>query len=168
MRAQLFWIETTGDGKLAILARPRGGDWLRDEVRSWREQGIDVVASLLDEMEIDELGLTDESTACAAAGIEFTSVPVPDRGVPESAEAFGEVVSRLSDVTASGKSVGVHCRAGVGRSAMLAASMLVAAGASPDEAFERVRVARGSPVPDTPEQRAWVEQFARRFPVKAV
>jgi protein-tyrosine phosphatase len=168
VRAQVFWIERAADLRLAILARPRGGDWLVDEIRSWREQGIDMVVTLLTQAEIDELGLAEESATCGAAGIEFMSIPVPDRGAPESAEAVGEIVSRLSDQIANGKTVGVHCRAGIGRSAMLVASVLIAAGCSPDEAFERVRIARGSPVPDTPEQRAWVELFARRFPVKAV
>ena len=45
---------------------------------------------------------------------------------------------------------------------------LIASGLSPDDAFEHVRAARGSPVPDTPEQRAWVEQFAQTYPMRAV
>lgn len=167
MIAQMYWIESTEGRRMAILARPRGNDWLSDEVQSWKEQGIDVAVSLLTEPEADELGLTRESAACAKEGLEFISAPVPDRGVPESAEEFAEVVSRLSDIMANGKTVGVHCRAGIGRSAILAACLLIATGASPDAAFERIRTARGGPVPDTPEQRAWVEHFALRFPVKA-
>ena len=42
MKAQLYWIDTPAARRFAILSRPRGGDWLDDEVRSWREQGIEL------------------------------------------------------------------------------------------------------------------------------
>jgi protein-tyrosine phosphatase len=168
MRAQLYWIDAPAGRRLAILARPRGGDWLMDEVCSWRDQGIDVVVSLLTVPEIDELGLADEASACATAGLDLVAVPVDDRGVPDSHEAFADAVTGLSDLMAGGKTVGIHCRAGIGRSAMLAAALLIAAGDSPAEAFERVRMARGVAVPDTPEQRSWIESFAQSHPVRAV
>jgi protein-tyrosine phosphatase len=168
MNAQAFWIEVPNVGRLAILARPRGGDWLEDEIRSWQMQGVNVVVSLLSASEIDEFGLANESAKSAAAGIEYVSLPIPDRGVPPSAEHFEEVVSRLSDAVTNGKSVGIHCRAGVGRSAMLAASLLIVVGISSKDAFERIRAARGVPVPDTSDQRAWVERFAERHLVKAI
>ena len=168
MRAQLFWIGGPPGMRLAILARPRGGDWLTDESRSWREQGVDVVVSLLtfrrDRRSSD---LAEEAGACTAAGTELIAVPVPDRGVPESRADFADAVAKLSEVSSAGKTIGIHCRAGIGRSAMLAASLLITAGFSPGDAFERIRAARGSPVPDTPEQRAWVERFAENYPVKA-
>jgi protein-tyrosine phosphatase len=168
MTTKTYWIDIETRGGLAILPRPRGGDWPVDEVRSWRDQGIDVVVSLLTTPEIDELGLADEANACAAAGLELIAVPVEDRGVPDSHEAFADAVTRLGDLMAGGKTVGVHCRAGIGRSAMLAAALLIAAGDSPAEAFERVRTARGVAVPDTPEQRAWIESFAQSHPVRAI
>ncbi|MEK7277475.1 MAG: hypothetical protein AAB427_09015 [Chloroflexota bacterium] len=42
---------------------------------------------------------------------------------------------------------------------MLAASLLAQSGIGVDKAFERIEKARGCPVPDTAEQRHWVEQF---------
>jgi protein-tyrosine phosphatase len=127
---------------------------------------VDVVVSLLEAPEVEEFELADEAVACAAAGIEFVAAPVPDRGVPASREAFGEVVARLHEAAGAGRRVGVHCRVGIGRSALLVVSLLVTAGVPSGEAFERVRTARGFPVPDTPEQRAWVERFAEDFAEK--
>jgi len=43
----------------------------------------------------------------------------------------------------------------------MAASVLVLTGFSPDQAFERLSVVRGYPVPETEEQRAWVVAFSR-------
>jgi len=53
----------------------------------------------------------------------------------------------------------VHCWASVGRSPTLVAATLVFAGVPVAEAWARIQAARGVPVPDTLEQRAWVEQF---------
>jgi protein-tyrosine phosphatase len=168
MTAALHWVDQSPGRRLAILARPRGGDWLGDEINSWREQGIQVVVSMLVRSEVDELGLAEEANLAAAAGMEFILLPVPDRGVPPTSKEFAAIVARLSGWMGRGKAVGIHCRAGIGRSAMLAAALLISDGLSPAEAFDRVKTARGCPVPDTPEQRRWVEQFAENLATKAV
>jgi protein-tyrosine phosphatase len=72
-------------------------------------------------------------------------------------------VRQLESKLAEGKKVAVHCRQGVGRSALLAACLLVGSGLDAEEAFERIRVSRGCAVPDTAEQRAWVAKFAREY-----
>ena len=36
MHTELYWIPGPWLGRLAIMPRPRGGDWLEDEIRSWR------------------------------------------------------------------------------------------------------------------------------------
>jgi protein-tyrosine phosphatase len=148
---------------LAVVPRPRGGDWLEDEVREWRAAGIDVVVSLLQPDEAADLDIAGEADLCEANGVEFVGFPVSDRGVPPSPRAFAELVRGLEGKLAAGKQVAVHCRQGVGRSAMLAASLLIAAGIAAESAWGRVRAARGCPVPDTVEQKDWVARFVREF-----
>jgi len=162
MQAALFWIEGMSMGRLAVMPRPRGGDWLEDEVRSLRTSGVEVLVSLLTRDETAELDLVEEASTCAAAGLEFLAFPFPDRGVPASpAEALG-LVRRLAALVAGGQVVAIHCRQGIGRSALMAACVLAALGDQPDQAFERVARARGCAVPDTAEQRAWTRRFAER------
>ena len=60
MKAVLYPIPVEAAGKLAIVARPRGGDWLEDEVRALREAGITVLVSMLTAEEGEELGLQAE------------------------------------------------------------------------------------------------------------
>ncbi|HTU18440.1 MAG TPA: ATP-grasp domain-containing protein [Gemmataceae bacterium] len=162
MRAELFWIETVREGRLAVLPRPRGSDWLEDEVRSLRASGVDVLVSLLTREEEAELDLVDEAACCAAGGIEFISFPFADRGVPTSAPDALVIVRRLAALVAGGKAVAVHCRQGVGRSAVIAACVLASLGERAEAALDRVARARGRPVPDTPEQREWVQRFSDR------
>jgi protein-tyrosine phosphatase len=157
--ADVYWIPTPAPGLLGILPRPRGGDWLADEVAAWRRAGVDAVVSLLTPDEAADLALTDEAAECRARGIEFLSLPVPDRGVPAS-RAAADVVTRLAGLVGSGKTVAVHCRQGIGRSAILAAGVLVALGSDAETALRAIGTARGCPVPETPEQRRWVTEFA--------
>ena len=60
VRGEAHSINGRWKGQLAIVARPRGNEWLEDEVRSWRESGVDVIVSLLTSDENTELGLTEE------------------------------------------------------------------------------------------------------------
>ncbi|MGH7887499.1 MAG: protein-tyrosine phosphatase family protein [Candidatus Binatia bacterium] len=60
-----------------------------------------------------------------------------------------------------GKSVAIHCRQGIGRSALIAACLLVVSGITPETAFARIGASRGYAVPETSEQRQWVMQFAQ-------
>ena len=43
MKPKLYLLTGPWHGRIAILARPRGNEWLRDEVRDWRAEGINVV-----------------------------------------------------------------------------------------------------------------------------
>ena len=98
----------------------------------------------------------------AAAGIECVSVPVPDRGLPDRAGEFLAAADKFRQAIAAGRTVGIHCYASIGRSALLAATILVLGGKLPDLAWAKVEKARGVPVPDTKEQRRWVDSLGLR------
>ena len=144
------------------MPRPRGGDWLEDEIHSLKSSGVDAVVSLLERAEIEELDIAEEQALCEANGIAFLSFPIRDRNVPSSGrEALGFAGS-VSNLLQSGKSIVIHCRQGVGRSALIAACVMAVGGVPVDEAFEKIEAARGCPVPDTPEQRRWVAHLVSR------
>mgnify|MGYP001500631268 CR=1 FL=1 len=168
MEATTYWVNGSWRGRLDIVPRPRGGDWLEDEVRAWKAAGLDVIVSLLEQEEAEELEITSEADACRANGIEFITHPIGDRAVPSSPRAFADLVRALEEKLAAGKGVGVHCRQAVGRSSLLAACLLIAAGVDPDSAWARIAAARGRPVPDTTEQREWAARFGREFLANSV
>lgn len=154
----LYWIDHPAGHRLAIMARPRAGDWLEDEIARWRNAGVDLVVSLLEREEIEDLDLRREAALCRSAGIDFTSFPIPDRGVPESRAAARALAEAIN---ARGKkhAVAIHCRAGMGRSSLIAAMVLVLAGMSVDDALVAIGRARGMTVPDTDGQVAWLRGF---------
>jgi protein-tyrosine phosphatase len=145
---------------LAIMPRPRAGDWLEDEVGQWQREGVATVVSLLEPAEVAELELGAEPILCAGRGIEFVSFPIADRGVPPSAPAFDTFLAPLVARLRAGASIGVHCRAGIGRAGLTAACILVRAGIPYPLAFPAISRARRVKVPDTEQQESWVERFA--------
>lgn len=152
----IFWIPVESVGKLAIVTRPRPADWLQEEIRNLKRSNIEVLVSALTREETEELGLVSEPTCCKSEGIEFISFPIPDRSVPSDQSALGSLARQLATALRRGKGVGIHCRASIGRSSIIAASVLVQFGTTAESAFSLIRDARGCDVPDTPDQRAWV------------
>ncbi|HEY0367204.1 MAG TPA: hypothetical protein VGC73_12095, partial [Pyrinomonadaceae bacterium] len=74
-KPDVYWIEGPWPGKLAILPRPRGGDWLEGEVEGWKEAGLDIVVSLLTSGEDAELGLADEAEIVKLNGLTYIGFP---------------------------------------------------------------------------------------------
>jgi protein-tyrosine phosphatase len=160
MKPDVYWIEGPWPGKLAILARPRGADWLNDEVVEWKNAGLDVVVSLLTQAEDAELGLSNEREFVQEKGLTFISFPIADYSVPASKRITRQLVDKLTTSLFRGDSVGIHCRQGIGRASLVAACVLVTSGESANIAFQQIQEARGLSVPDTAEQREWVSSFA--------
>jgi hypothetical protein len=48
-------------GRLAVAPRPRGGDWLDDEMLDWKKAGVNVIVFLLADDEVREFALEKES-----------------------------------------------------------------------------------------------------------
>lgn len=158
MRPTLYTIAWEAAGTLSTMARPRGGDWLRDEMHALRATGVDVLVCALPESERDELELADEAEVARGAGLEFVAVPIVDRGLPRT-DAVIPVLADLVTWLRSGAHIVTHCRIGIGRASLLAAGVLVLDGAAPDDAWRRIAAARGLDVPDTDEQRHWIERL---------
>ncbi len=163
MKTNLYWIEGPWPGRLAISARPRGGDWLEDEVRSWKQSDVNVIVSLLTDDEIASLDLAHEAELCRAHGLQFLSFPVVDRSVPSSRRVTLDLLKKLDCALIEGKNLLIHCRQGIGRAALIAISLLVLSGVDPETAFQSVSASRGVSVPETTEQRKWVMEFAREL-----
>ena len=159
MKPEMYWIDET----LAILMRPRGDDWLADEIRAWSQEGLNVIVSLLAAYEVTELGLTREATACESADLEFFWFPIEDLSVPDHLLDTIKLIDSLAALRNEGKKIGVHCRQGLGRSPLIAACLLVRAGVAPETAWGKIGAARGTTVPETDEQREWLNRFAEEL-----
>jgi protein-tyrosine phosphatase len=157
MIARPYWITS----QLAIVRRPQGDDLLDDEMSALKEAGMDVIVSMLQKDEARMAGLEREASSAQEKGLQFINFPVPDRGVPLDTSSFIEFLKDLESLLAQGKRVGVHCRASIGRSSVTSASLLIRSGIPSQSAWLQISVARDCSVPDTTEQRDWVDRNMR-------
>jgi hypothetical protein len=167
MSADIYWIADVPWGRLAILGRPRAGEWLHDEITDWASNGFTDVVSLLEDHEIRELELTREAELVRRAGLDFERFPIPDRGVPTSRESAHELWRRLEAKLRDARTIGIHCRASIGRAGLVAVGTLLRLGIPEDAAWQRASSARGRQLPDTDEQRLWVSSAYRRAAIAA-
>ena len=163
MRPAIYKVHEVEQGFLAIMPRPQPGDWLHDDIRGLRQFGVTCLVSLLERGEEEDLILSHERELAESAGMEFLSYPIRDRNVPANVDSFTELVLGIADRVRQGHGVGVHCRAGIGRSGITVSATLVTLGIDPSSVFEMVSEARGFPVPDTAEQEEWFRRHCMRF-----
>ena len=151
MRAEMYEITPCPQGRLATMPRPRGGEWLVREIASMKASGVTDVVSMLTPAEVIEVGLQLEAHVCASAEIRFHRHPVGDRGIPLRAP-FDAFIDTLVPILREGGFIAVHCRAGIGRSTVVAAALLIRLGVSAQDALFLISNARGFDVPDTEDQ----------------
>jgi len=161
MRVPLYSVHELSTGKVSIMARPRGGDWLLDEMKELHTSGVDVLVSLLTEVEVSELDLAEEAACCQSQGIQYISFAIEDFSVPPFSEQTFQLLRQLKAYLSEGKHLAFHCRGGIGRSGLMAASLLVLTGLTAERAIDLLSQARGYSVPETAEQRAWVVAFGQ-------
>ncbi len=157
MGSRLHWIDHFADGNLAIMPAPKAGIPLDQVMLGWKDEGVDVVVSLLESTEVPGL-VEAEAAVCDELRLDFVWFPIRDKSVP-SARELAVLVSKLAEDVNRGRSVAIHCRAGIGRSTLVAACVLICLGHDGAGALDMIAEARGIEVPETEEQRQWILSF---------
>jgi protein-tyrosine phosphatase len=156
MRPEIYQVELIGSGFLSVMAKPVSGEWIEDEFSGIAKEGILRIVSLLESHELYEVGLQDEEQLANRNGMEFTSFQIRDRGIPSSFKEFSVFTKNLYHEIADGKNTVIHCRAGIGRTGLVAGGVLLYCGYTAQKAFAHISKCRGVQVPDTKEQENWL------------
>lgn len=132
---------------------------LRDHYR------VNLLISLLEQHEYERLGIGDLIARANALGMATVWFPIADGSVPTSMEAFIQLIERIITSTREGQTVVIHCRGGLGRTGLVAASCLVASGHAPGKALELVRQVRPGSIENLAQEhylRSFKEAWAAR------
>jgi len=135
----------------------------RARLRSLLEAGV---SCFLDLTQRDELPPYD---ADLPLGVDYFRKPIPDHGIPQQPGHMAELLDCLRDALRSGRVIYLHCRAGIGRTGMVAGCLLVENGLAGDAAIGELnrlwqqsgRAALWPQVPETPEQTEYVRRWVR-------
>ncbi|MEQ8332978.1 dual specificity protein phosphatase family protein [Nisaea sp.] len=120
------------------------------------QSGIDAVLTLATGEELSEHGVPHMHDVFLKHAVSWTHFPIRDFDIPSDVDtrAWSALETILAARLKNGGSVLIHCRAGFGRSGMMAARLLMACGSTPDDAVETVRNARPGTI-ETPAQLDW-------------
>ena len=160
MTTAVYWIDIFGAGKIGIMPCPCG-DVLDKEIAALHTSGVDILVSLLPDGEMLELQVADEAKLCAKHRLEFLSLPIADFQVPTSMVMVHHLICYLQTAYQTGRTIVIHCRGGIGRSSMIAASLLVSLGVTLQEAWQHIGRARNCKVPETAAQEQWVQHYVQ-------
>jgi protein-tyrosine phosphatase len=146
-----------GAGRPSYPDEPPKAQAVETGVLAWRESGVDLVLSLIEDWEVPRRapGLFE---ALARQRIEVQRFPIADFGVPREAPAFGRLLRNVVDRLAAGDGILVHCNAGLGRTAVVLASILKAHGLALDPVTELRRIYRPTAMQD-PVQETFVREL---------
>jgi len=156
MPAQLYTIQQIRHGHLLAMAHPTSGPGIQQEFDSIAAQKITHVVSLLEKKEAEMLGLEHEEKLCEERNISFIHFPIPDLTLPNPQNDFIDLTQRLHRLCSDGSRVLVHCRAGIGRTGMTCAAILMHNKLTAAEAIKSISEARGLSIPDTKEQTEFI------------
>ncbi|MBD1910918.1 MULTISPECIES: cyclin-dependent kinase inhibitor 3 family protein [unclassified Leptolyngbya] len=145
--------------------------WIRDLdqdlARLQQVYGVNVLVTLLEAHEMPQLQIAGLLHEVERYGMRSRWFPIPDFSTPPSLPEFAGLVHDILTLAGQGETVVIHCKAGLGRSGLVAASCLVALGHNYKEAFLQVRRVRPGTI-ETPIQEAYVESFANFWKVDSL
>lgn len=100
--------------------------------------------------------------------VDHDRKPIPDHSLPETRAHMAEILECLGEALRAGRTVYLHCRAGIGRTGMVAGCLLVERGLAGDAALGELnrlwqqseRSKRWPSIPETQEQIEYVRSWA--------
>ena len=124
---------------------------------------IDRIVCLLSPMEIKVHGLEGAEKAYKEFGIAYLNFPITDFGTPRDQASFLQLVKDLKAQIILGENLCIHCKAGIGRSSLLAAAILLSFGHNKKQVFDYISKHRKEKVPDKQSQIDWLMENASNF-----
>lgn len=164
-------VSIPGGGILGMTIAPSkkgqsvfGENWNRDlttDIAAIKKWGAVLVISLIEEHEFHMLGINELEVEVNKADMQWLHFPIKDVSIPDARfeQQWQQSVNTIYRCLDQGEKVLVHCRGGLGRTGLLVARLLMAYGASSDEAISKVREARTGAI-ETKEQ----EDYVRSMP----
>lgn len=147
---------------LGLTILPGRKDYSRstDEDLSYlKSQEIKNVVPLITDDELHDFGVEDLMEKYAEFGIDVKRMPVKDQ-MASSNEEMSELLNWIKSKLDLDQKVMIHCVGGLGRSGMVAASLIKSLGKSAYNAITDVRASRSPRAVESKDQEDFVKQYS--------
>ena len=140
------------------------GSWKRDleiDLDVIKSRGCAALITLMEEQELKYVEVPKDrmEIVTRSHGMDWFFLPIKDADIPDSEfeRSWNVAGKRLISLLNDKQSIVVHCLGGLGRSGTIAARLLVELGIDPDEAIDRVRLARPGAI-ETKAQEEYIKK----------
>ena len=122
----------------------QGRVWSRDlemDLKALKIWGADAVICLVEPGELTAMGVPDYAEALRKYDFALFHLPIRDMSTPGQPfeEAWAHHANQLNELLSGPSHIVVHCAAGLGRTGMFCAEMLVRMGYYAEDAIQKVR-----------------------------
>ena len=147
-------------GDLYISRCPGIGRDLATDIKTIQDLNIVIVLSLLEEHELSHLGVKSLLKELSVKNIQWMRFEIENFGVPKFSQyaLLNQNINTVSNDIINGKNILIHCMAGLGRTGMIAALILIKLGIDINQSIKLIRNIRPGSI-ETEEQ----EKFVRNF-----
>jgi protein-tyrosine phosphatase len=155
-RSPIDWLEHPAfKGRLGLTECPGRSRPLCHDLEAIAASGAAAVVTLVEAEELHALGVADLGVRLERAGLAWYHLPITDFGTPDAGfeAAWAEQGPAIRRHLTAGDNVVVHCYAGLGRSGIVAARLLVEFGEPPPSAIALARKARRGAVQNEAQER---------------
>lgn len=176
MTSRVDWIDTAlwpGRLGLALTPKQKGDSAIRVGVTHNRDlaadlerlaqEGVHVLALLLEAHEVGLLGISESRTLAEERGLSIHTCPLRDWEVPDDLAAFSTFLDELMAHLLDGRTVALYSQGRLGRAGLTAACLLTQAGMPAQQAIACVREAQPGAI-ETAAQEQFVYDFAALAP----
>jgi hypothetical protein len=154
---------TMAPGSWLGWSLPKGSTLLARDIGTLVDvHGATALVTLQEARELASLPGGDPRAEAVLQGMESLWLSIPDGAAPRTPERALPLVERMVALLGDGRTVVIHCLAGLGRSGTIAACVLARLGTPVETAMARIRQARPGAI-QTVEQEEFLLRFAREF-----
>lgn len=120
------------------------GTSLIEAVTTLKQAGATGIITLMADAELAENGASDLGLVCQQTGLQWYQLPVADDAAPAAdfqaawQQHAAEILQRLQ----AGETLAIHCKGGSGRTGLIAAQIVLAAGGELDMTIAAVQALR--------------------------
>ncbi|NTU52291.1 MAG: phosphatase [Chlorobiaceae bacterium] len=140
-----------------------GTPWARNleiDISAIQDWGAAVIVTLMEQFELDLLGVPHLGNVIQEAGIEWVHLPIRDISVPDETfqKDWPSQAKALQRRLSNGEHILFHCRGGLGRTGLVAGLLLLDLGWDANNAINTVREVRPGAI-ETTEQENYVRNY---------